>query len=208
MTCNQHFRDLISAHIDGELAADEVLGLERHLEDCDRCGLYSADAWALRRSLRVTAVPDTEATPAKLAATTAPGPLTILPYLLGAIGAALVILNIGAVFSVESGAQAHLSRHDGIFGTALGIAMLAVAAKPYRAIGLVPITTTVAVLMVVAAAVDLTSNEANAAAEAVHLLEFAGLICLWVISGGPSRLRDRMSGLAPARSGISHVPSH
>lgn len=182
---------MISSRIDGELDAAGEAELDSHLGTCASCTAYQDDAFALRRSLRMRAVDP--------AATNAAGDpqvdlvgslatVSALRWALFVIGGTLIALNISSVLSSESGVAAHLSRHDGVFGTALGIGMLAVAAKPHRAIGLVPLTSTIAVLMIVVAAADLISGNANLLAESVHLLEFAGLLCLWVISGGPSRI--------------------
>lgn len=107
------------------------------------------------------------------------------------IGGTLVALNLHSVLFAGSGAAAHLGRHDGVFGTALGVAMLAVALKPQRAIGLVPLTSAVTLLMAVAATADVMAGRTSVLSEGIHAVEFAGLVCLWVISGGPSRAQQR-----------------
>jgi len=200
VTCSK-FRDLISSHIDGELSAHEHAELEAHLGTCASCHAYQDDAFALRRALRMRAV-EPAATLDPLAqdpTTDIVGSLrgvSVLRWALFVIGGTLVLLNVSAVFSAEAGVAAHLNRHDGVFGTALGIGMLAVAAKPHRAIGLVPLTSAIAVLMIIVAIADLVAGNASLLAEAVHLVQFAGLICLWVISGGPSRLPKHLASMS------------
>lgn len=188
VTCEQS-RELISARIDGELDPSDEAALDAHLSMCAACTAYQDDAFAFRRALRMRAVEpsSTNAEPSVDLVGSMKG-VSLLRWALFVVGGTLVVLNMASIVAPESGATTHLSRHDGIFGTALGIGMLAVAAKPHRAIGMVPLTSTIAVLMALAAAADVVNGQANLLSEAVHVVEFAGLICLWVISGGPSRL--------------------
>ena len=207
MTCN-HYRDLISADVDGELGPEAQHELSEHLKGCLACQTFQQDAWQLRRALRVTPV---ESLPSQDPVAGIAGPLqavSALRWVLFVIGGTLVILNFEAVLFAPEGGAAHLGRHDGVFGTALGIGMLAVAAKPHRAIGLVPITSTIAVLMFTVAVIDLLTNQASLWGEAIHVIEFAGLICLWVISGGPSRLNERATAALALvrRPAIGHPP--
>lgn len=198
MTCD-HIRELISASVDGEGDAADMNAIEKHVKTCQPCRAFHDEAWTLRRDLRVRSV----------AATRAPidrpgrdlniiGPLravSALRVLLFVIGGTLLILNAQAILSSSSSTAAHVSRHDGVFGTALGFGMLAVAAKPHRAIGLVPLTSALAVLMAIVGTADLASGNATIVAEAIHVVEFGGLVCLWVISGGPARLQRRGQAL-------------
>lgn len=187
VTCSQA-RETISARIDGEIEAVDHAALDHHLQTCADCRAYEEDAFALRRALRMQVVtPETSDEPV-VDMVGSLRTVSILRGVLFVVGGTLVLLNLSSIVSPEGTTAAHLSRHDGIFGTALGIGMLAVAAKPYRAIGLVPLTSAIAVLMAVAATADLMNGEANLLSEAVHVVEFVGLICLWVISGGPTRL--------------------
>lgn len=201
-SCNVTFvtheeaRELISARVDGEIErADEQL-LDDHIATCQQCRQYQDDAFALRRAFNVQPVVEPpESEPASVDLAGSLRGVTALRYALFVIGATLVIINVAAIVSPESGTAAHLSRHDGVFGTALGIGMLGVAAKPHRAIGLVPLTSALAALMAVAAIADLVNGNANWLGEAAHVLEFGGLICLWVISGGPSRVPQHVQRL-------------
>jgi predicted anti-sigma-YlaC factor YlaD len=196
-------RELISARIDGELGFDDADRLDRHTGSCVACTDYQDDGFALRRSLRMSVVQaETEPAPVPAAPRSVIGSLrglSALRWALFVIGGTLVLLNVPSILSAEASPAAHLDRHDGVFGTALGIGMLAVAAKPHRAIGLVPITGATAVLMLVVAAADVISGNANLLTEAIHVVQFAGLVCLWVISGGPSRLSTYTAALTRLR---------
>lgn len=197
MTCDEA-RESISAAVDGELDANDEETLTAHLAICDSCRAYQDDAFALRRALRMRMVDDEPPATSVDIAGSLQG-VSVLRWALFVIGGTLVALNVTSIITPDGTAAAHLSRHDGVFGTALGVAMLAVAARPHRAIGLVPLTSTIAVLMAIAAATDLISGNTSPLGEAIHVVEFAGLICLWVISGGPSRLWPR---LQRARSSV------
>jgi predicted anti-sigma-YlaC factor YlaD len=195
VTCSTA-RELISARIDGELDAADETQLDSHLQSCVSCLEYQEDAFALRRALRMRVV---EPEPAANVSVDLAGSLqgvSILRWALFVIGGTLVVLNLSPIISPDGGAGAHLDRHDGVFGMALGIGMLAVAAKPHRAIGLVPLTSAIALLMTIVAIADLVTGNANLLAEAVHVVQFAGLICLWVISGGPSRVPKHLEAIS------------
>jgi len=188
-TCHP-FRELISARMDGEIEPSSESNLDAHVAICTSCRLYQDDAFALRRSLRMRAVTSETSPEQSTGGVDLVGSLravTALRWALFVIGGTLVLLNFGPILSVDGTSAAHLNRHDGVFGMALGIGMLAVAAKPHRAMGLLPLTSAVAVLMGIVAAVDLVAGNANLLAESIHVVQFAGLICLWMISGGPTR---------------------
>lgn len=210
MTCDR-YRELISAGLDAELDRPERVDLEHHLSSCGACVAYEDQAHALRRSTRLDVADELVAPPhadEPVAMAYMTGDLrwhSGLRYALFVIGGTLIVLNLGNLLGTGS-LEDHASRHDGVFGTALGIGMVTVAARPRRAIGLVPLTSAVAVLMAIVAIGDLVGDRASMMAEAVHLLEFGGLICLWVISGGVARAQVRTSTLL-AWSRRPSVPS-
>ncbi|MEM7091620.1 MAG: zf-HC2 domain-containing protein [Actinomycetota bacterium] len=194
MKCDQA-RDLLSARLDGELDEHEAVLLEEHLAACADCRAHADELEAMRRDFRLHAAEELASIPAPQLAGSLRA-VSALRWMLYLIGGTLVILNVSnLVFEVDA-VDRHLSRHDGVFGTALGIGMLSVAMRPQRAIGLVPLTSTIAALMAVVAISDIVGDRRSMLAESVHVLEFAGLICLWVISGGPERLRRRVGTLA------------
>lgn len=205
MTCDQ-FRELISADLDGELGVDDTAALDDHLAECATCVAYQDQARSLRRSVRLDLAHQLGTLPP--VDVTVAGRLTgvsALRYALFVIGGTLIALNVGNLLGT-GGLEDHVARHDGVFGAALGVGMISVAWRPHRAIGLVPVTSAVAMLMAMVAIRDLVGDNASMLAEAVHLIEFAGLACLWIISGGVARAQDRISTLLATR-GRPSVPS-
>lgn len=209
MTCD-HYRELLSAELDGELTAGERVDLDRHLAVCVGCSSYRhelADAQPRlelsERAMRLHAAEELAALgDPRISLAGSLRAVSAMRWALFVIGATLVVLNVSNLVLDVDAVDRHLSRHDGVFGTALGIGMLSVAAKPQRAIGLVTLTSTIAALMGLVAIADVLGGQRTMLAEAVHLLEFAGLVCLWVISGGvvrAKRLIERSSVLGSVR---------
>lgn len=192
MTCDR-YRELISADLDGELDDAAASELDGHLQECPGCVAYEDQARSLRRHVRLDLARQlTDVPQIDLAVAGDLRGVSLLRYALFVIGATLIVLNLDHL--VGTGALAdHVSRHDGVFGTALGVGMVSVAWRPQRAIGLIPITAAVSVLMVIVAIRDLVSDQATMLAEAVHVVELGGLVCLWVISGGVPRAQARLS---------------
>lgn len=207
VTCDDA-HELVSADLDGELEPADRAGLDAHLQTCESCRDYQEDAHALRRALRVRVVDDDPEDATTIDVVGSLQGVSVLRWALFVIGGTLVILNVPAIVSADGSAAAHLHRHDGVFGTALGIAMIAVAVRPHRAIGLIPLTSAITVLMAIAAAADLVSGNAQPLGEAIHVVEFGGLVCLWVISGGPSRMAPRLRRLAAMLPSRRSGPDH
>lgn len=203
VTCDA-FRELISARLDDELDfADETL-LNAHLAECAACAAHADQAETLNRDLQLYAAAELAELPAlrpslgeRIRSVSAQ---QIAVFVVGVI---LVVLNIDGLVESEV-TDPHLIRHDAVFGTALGVAMLSVSWRPHRAIGLVPITSAIALLMAVVAIADLIAGQATMLAEAEHVVEFTGLVFLWLLSGGVVRLRRR-AGTLLARGARSTV---
>lgn len=207
VTCH-HFRELVSTRIDGELDAQRTCSLDRHLAECAACRQFEEQSFALRRSLTIAPVDAPERSALVVRALPPIRAASALQLLLFVIGVTLIVVNVPSVVLPDASSAAHLDRHGGVFGSALGVGMLAVAVKPQRAIGLVPLTSAITVLMAVVAVADLAADRTSFVSEAVHVVEFAGLLCLWVISGGAFRLRARMQAMAgwPRRPTVPSWP--
>lgn len=187
-------RMLVSAEVDGELAASEHDRLAEHLSMCAACDDWAARARRLRRATLIRPITDeNDLTATVLARASVPrvGWRSALRLVLAYLGVVLLLLNVPLlVTGDEAGASEHVSRHLGASGVAIGIGFLYAAWRPERAIGLVPLAAALAVGLTVSATVDMT-NGAGLVDEAAHLLEIAGLVCLWAIAGGPGRIAQR-----------------
>lgn len=194
MDCD-HAQDSISARMDGELASDLALALDEHLAGCRACRGWESDAYALRRSVTMRR----PLAPAGLSDQVTAnlhvpnlGTGQWVRYALGVLAAAIVVVNTPLLFGLQTQGPIHESRHLGTFGVALGIGLMWAAYRPERANGLVPLAGALAATTVVGAVFDLAVGQAQAVAEATHLLELAGLGLLWHLSGGHHRLRRRL----------------
>jgi predicted anti-sigma-YlaC factor YlaD len=183
---------LISARVDGELTETMTVALDEHLRRCSGCAAWEGRAYALRRtlSMRSPAPPDglADRVLARVAVPD-PGASEWVRYALGVVAATIAVVNAPLlVLGRSDGAAMHDSRHLGAFGVALGIGLLWAALRPERANGLVPYGVTLAAVMLVGSAVDLSLGRATTLAEGGHVLELIGLVLLWRLSGGHRRL--------------------
>jgi len=112
------------------------------------------------------------------------------------VAATLLILDLPLLFagSETEGAE-HLGRHLGAFSAALALALLYVAWRPERAIGLIPMAAGLAATLTVTAVIDVALGRSEVVTESYHVVELVGLLLLWVISGGRQRLRNRFATL-------------
>jgi predicted anti-sigma-YlaC factor YlaD len=200
MDC-QHVRELISAVVDGEAADDDHRIVDHHLEGCVDCRAWQDAAHSLRRAVTVRAsAPAPDLTDAILARAGVPdlGPGEWVRAMLGAISLTLLLFNIPLLVTGSGGglsgdAVGHVGRHLGAFGVALAIGLGYAALRPERAIGLVPLGGALGATLLVTGIVDTATGASAIATEALHLLELAGVVFLWVLSGGRHRLAGRLA---------------
>lgn len=187
-------RESLSALLDGELASEQRVVVERHLSGCIECQGWFQESQVLRRTLSIHAeiVPDGLAdrvmdrlSPPVL------GAGSWVRYALGVVAASLAVLSLPSLF--VAGTE-HSMRHVGAFGVALGIGLAWAALRPERAGGLVPMALALAAAMVVSSAYDLATGRAAAVSEALHALELLGVALLVLLAGGGvSGLKHRLS---------------
>jgi predicted anti-sigma-YlaC factor YlaD len=181
--------ELLSAATDGEATPAERRSLEAHLEVCADCRRYAERLAHVDRLVRVRPaepVPDLvgavidRSRPARLGRGG-----WIRPALVW-VAIVLVVQSVPTlVLGNTDGADAHLSRHLGAFGTALALGFAYAAWKPHRAHGLLPFTTALVLTMLASATFDLLDGGRSALAETAHLGELVGLALLWMVAGSP-----------------------
>lgn len=170
-TC-RHIRELASADLDGEATPAESALVRTHLEDCAECRDWSRAAWSIgARAARAPLGTPPDLSAAVLAARTAPPSRTPTDVLL----ARTTLVSLGLVhlwWTLASGLgdAGHPGRDVGAFDIALGLAVLAVAAQPWRAAGMLPMLAALSVLLVGLGVSDLVGGRTTLAQEALHLL--------------------------------------
>jgi anti-sigma factor RsiW len=153
-----HFEELISAEIDGELLPGERLQLQRHLVACASCQAFAA----------------------AVGASSMPRPQHFvrnrwLRAALFGVGVALLASHLPDVFSPTSGVDTHVMRHQAAFTVGLALVFMYASWRPDRAYGLLPVTVTLGAVLVLAVLIDVVAGNTELALEAGHLLELVGL---------------------------------
>ncbi len=192
----------ISARIDGEQVLDPV-GLDRHVDGCASCREFEGANHRLKRSMAFRPV---ELQPIDLAQVVlqkagAPnlGAGEWKRTLLAAAGLTLLLLSIpGVLFGssmlgTELGSSEHLGRHLGAFSAALAFGFVYAAWRPERAVGLMPFTSALGVLILLTGVIDMVRGSSTSLAEASHVLELVGILLVWEISGGRRHLPTRLN---------------
>ena len=190
MTCMQ-IHQAISARLDGEDPGLDEPTVYAHLAGCADCRAYAHDTEALHRSVRLApapAIPDL--TPSILhaigtesTADAEPDTNLALRWILVAIAFAQIAVAIPAlVLGSDAGLPVHTARHIGSFDVALGVGFLYAAWKPSRIPGLLPVVAALVACLVGSSFLDVAAGSTRALGEAQHVLDFVGLVVVWLLS--------------------------
>jgi len=193
MTCMQ-IHQAISARLDGEDPGFDEPTVYAHLAGCADCRAFAHDAEALHRTMRLApapAIPDL--TPSILtaigvessndAADAEPDTNVALRWILLAIAVAQIAVAIPAlIFGNDASLPVHTARHIGSFDVALGVGFLYAAWKPSRIPGLLPVVAALVVCLVGSSLLDVASGSTRALGEVQHVLDFVGLVVVWLLS--------------------------
>ena len=213
MDC-EHFRQAISARIDGE---DPGIGpgiLDRHVAGCGACRAWEATAVALTRSIRVRPAEDlpdlstpimtaiaADATATRRASAVrgheAPA---VIRSTLGLIAAAQVLIAIPALAGNDTGATLHVAHEAGAWSLALAAALAMAAWRPARAAALLPFLAVFVGSLAALTVGDIAAGRVAPSAELPHLMAGFGLLLLWLESHPPTGIGHPSRG-APARRG-------
>jgi predicted anti-sigma-YlaC factor YlaD len=197
-------RELLSARLDGEVAAAEIGLVDAHSQSCTSCREWAAEVGYIADVTAAARAAADEAFPRDLAGRILdrlppprrPRPigrrLLRLALCMTGIGQlALGILSIAVArnagsshHGLHTGADpAHLLRESAAWSTALGIAFIWVAVRGGRAgSALIPLLTAFVLFLLGVAAIDLYAGDAQALWEASHLLPLLGLILIILVS--------------------------
>lgn len=198
-------RELLSAQLDGEDDPTMQVALDDHMETCHGCTSWQTEAASLHRSIRVGLVGSMPGPPtALLARAGVPdvGRGEWVRVMLGAVAVVLAGHNLPLLILGHGvDADVHVGRHLGAFGIALAIGLGYAALRPERALGMLPLGGALGVALLATSTIDVATGASTAQGEILHLLELAGVILLWVLSGGRHRLTERLAAFRPRRNG-------
>jgi predicted anti-sigma-YlaC factor YlaD len=169
-----HFEELISAEIDGELRPGEKALLRRHVASCASCRAFAS-------SIGATSIPKPQHFERNR---------WLRAALFGA-GVALFVSHVPDVFRSASDVGTHVVRHQAAFTVGLAIVFMYTSWRPDRAYGLLPVTATLGAVLVLAVVIDVIAGNTELAVEGSHLLELLGLGLAgwlgWEMGPGPRR---------------------
>ena len=195
MNCDQ-CREQVSAGLDREALADEVAAADEHLADCPACRAWASEAQRLGRRLRVRIadpVPDLSS-----AVAAAAGDLRGQRRMarrrtavrLGLVGVAAAQL---ALAIPELGGHIHSGSEAASWVIAAAVGLLTAAASPRRVLGMLPVLSAAALVLVLITVRDLVNGDVHVGHELSHGLLVAGVGLLWLLRdhGTWDPLRDK-----------------
>jgi predicted anti-sigma-YlaC factor YlaD len=206
MRCDQ-CRETVSAGLDREASADDVAAADAHLAGCPACRAWASEAERLGRRLRVRiADPVPDLSSAVVAAAgdlrhqrrTARGRTAVR---LGLVGIAAAQL---ALALPELGGHVHSGNEAASWAVAAAVGLLTAAASPRRVLGILPVLSAAALVLVLIAARDLVGGQIHVRHELPHGLLVAGVGLLWLLRDkgtGTSRPDGQVLSPRPARGG-------
>ena len=107
-------------------------------------------------------------------------------WILVAIALTQIAIAIPAlVFGSDAGLPVHTARHIGSFDVALGVGFLYAAWKPWRIPGLLPVVAALVACLVGSSLLDVASGNTAALGEVQHVLDFVGLVVVWLLRPAP-----------------------
>jgi predicted anti-sigma-YlaC factor YlaD len=133
-------REALSARLDGETEPVPAEDVDAHLTGCTACQAWYADASLLSRRIRVRPVTPTPDLVAAVLAETRPRRRPVVRIALAAVGLLQLLIAVAQLFGTHAHATltGHLLNEGAAWNLALGLAMLAAAWQPKRAMGLLP----------------------------------------------------------------------
>lgn len=183
MSC-ERFREALSARLDGEVPDLPDEELDAHLATCPSCRSMVDGAARLRRR---AVLYDTDDVPdlsrgivRQVAAEDRRRSVPIARWLLALIAVEIVVLSIPDFLS--GSADAHSLRHLGAFSLAYAVGLLIVVWRPARARTMLAVAYVLVAALVATAIIDVAAGRVPLLGEAVHLLEVASAVLLWILA--------------------------
>jgi predicted anti-sigma-YlaC factor YlaD len=198
--CEQWF-DAISALADGEDPGVDERLLETHLAGCPTCRGRREQFDQLRRVSRVESARPMADLSGRIVKAAALADRTArwvgVRVLLLAIGLYVIGMALSDLFPHNGpGETMHATRHLGAFSLAYGVVLLVVVVRPARARTVLPVGVTLAIALVITAAVDIAEGRIPLSTETLHLPELVSVFLVWLLAvpalygTGPSLRRN------------------
>jgi predicted anti-sigma-YlaC factor YlaD len=208
MRCDQ-CRETVSAGLDGEASADDVAAADAHMATCAACRAWASEAERLGRRLRVRiADPVPDLSSAVVAAAgdlrrqrrAARGRIAVRLGLLGIAGTQL------ALALPELSGHVHAGNEAASWSVAAAVGLLTAAASPRRVLGILPVLSAAALVLVLTTVHDLLDGDVHVGHELPHGLLVAGVGLLWLLrdhSAGTPRPDQQALAPRPACQGTT-----
>jgi predicted anti-sigma-YlaC factor YlaD len=184
----ERFREALSARIDGEEPGITGSVIDAHLDTCSECRAWASTAAAFGGFGDVSDTPPLRpAVMNEILARSATlnerqRPLVSWRVALALIGALqLVVVWLGLVLD-DAQAADHTSRELASWDLGLAVGFLVLAWFPWRAWGALPVVAVMVAFLAGTSLHDLLVGETTVGQEAAHMLQVAGLLCLWQIA--------------------------
>jgi predicted anti-sigma-YlaC factor YlaD len=188
VTC-ERYREAASARLDGEPLGLSATALEHHLSICVDCAAWLETASRVGRSFRVTGQMPPDLTAAIVGQIVLPAArigryrrrlrlgLAVLGFVQWALAMpSLFGDNVGMAMAM------HASHESAAWNLALGAAFLAVAIKPARAAGTLPVLATFVAVLAAFSVPDIAAGVVEAARLVSHAAVVAGLLLVALVS--------------------------
>ena len=197
VTC-ERYREAASARLDGEPLQMPASALDHHLSSCADCAAWLEAATRLGRAYRVTGQTPPDLSARILDRVVLPG-ARIRRYrrwlraVLAVLGLVQWALAMPGLFGNSVGMQMsmHAAHESAAWNLALGASFLAVAVKPVRAVGTLPILATFVLVLGVLSIPDLADGTVGGARLASHLGVVLGLVMVTLMSRSERLLPPR-----------------
>lgn len=210
MSCAR-YREAASARMDGEPLGVSPTALEHHLASCPDCAGWLAAAERAGRSLRISATMPPDLSQQIIGRVVLPQRrlarrqrlvrtgLLLLGFVQWALALPALFGQNLAEHSMAMGT--HAAHESAAWNLAMGASFLAVAVKPARAVGTLPILATFIGVLSVLSVPDLVAGAVEPARLASHLGVLAGLVLVALLSRAAKLPAPAVSsGVSPARN--------
>ena len=184
----ERYREALSARLDGEDPGIAETLIDAHLVGCADCRIWVAAAEGLGRDDPVGDVPALRTGAMNEILGQGPGlarrhrPATGWRIALLALALLQLVVTWPGLLLDEGSASAHTVNELASWDIGLAVSFLILAWLPWRAWGALPVVAVMVIFLAGTSAGDLLRGQAELGHEAAHVLQIAGLICLWMIA--------------------------